>query len=395
MRVADARGMRAMLKAGSLVAATLALILSGCGEELYQPSQDEIDGMNAAAAEIASGKADNQACSGTLMADRTDLNRRIALTFDDGPNPETTPQVLEVLAAHNVKATFFVKGAELSSAAARDLVRRELREGHLVGNHSQSHLNLAKVTASTLRTEVETERDTLASLGIEPYFFRFPYGLATCSAAATVRGYGYHIVGWHVDSGDWCYAENNGYCSPQTFDWVPDQYRRDITGYVLSQARNKDGGVILFHDVHAYTARKLDEILTRLERDGFTFVRLDDLSTFPQLNGGSAPSGPWIGSPCTGDAGCTFSAGGKTGYCLTFAAGGESHGFCSLECEGYCPDRTGAVATFCVATAEGKGACMRKDESGCGAVPGTSSATAERYVGTSGASAATATVCAP
>ncbi|HEY3352081.1 MAG TPA: polysaccharide deacetylase family protein [Polyangia bacterium] len=385
----------------SLVVALTVGLYPGCAEdEGDQPSQEVIDGQNAAAEEIAAGKADEAGCSGTVLPDRRGFAHRIALTFDDGPNLVTTPKVLDILAAHGVQATFFMNGKNVTTAAHRDLVKRMAAAGHLIGNHSQNHLNLKTVSAATLRSEVEKTRDILAGLDVTLGFFRFPFGSASCTSAATVRDYGYHVTGWHIDSADWCYGAGGGYCSPATFRYVADQYRRDINGYVVSQAKATGGGVLLFHDVHAWTVAHLDAVLTSLEDAGFTFVRLDDTTTFPKLNGVAAPPpGPWVGTPCGTDADCSFTASGAAAFCYRFGADGGSlnYGFCSVACAGFCPDRAGAAATFCVAAADGtSGLCAAKaGADACGATPGTSAQTADRYIGSSTATPATASVCLP
>jgi hypothetical protein len=285
-----------------------------------------------------------------------------------------------------------MNGRNVTTQAHRDLITRMVAAGHLVANHSQHHLDLKKVTEAKLRAEVEATRDVLASAGVTPGFFRFPFGSASCSAAATVREYGYHVTGWHIDSADWCYAAGGGYCAPSTFRYVDDQYRGDIVGYVTSQARRLGGGVILFHDTHAWSVAHLDDVLTALEQEGFTFVRLDDAQTFPKLNGATPPAAPWIGTPCTGDAECAFTAGGASGFCAV--SGGA--GFCSLPCAGYCPDRPGAPATFCVSLDGESGRCAaRAGGDACAAIPGTAPTSADRWAGDSGAPAATATVCLP
>ena len=155
------------------------------------------------------------------------------------------------------------------------------------------------------------------------------------------------------------------------------------------------GGVILFHDIHAYTVSKLDEILTALEGAGFSFVGADDSSVFPLLNGVTPPPQPWIGTPCQDSSACSFTASGDAGACYSYDAGG----FCSLPCNGYCPDKSGAMRTFCTSLDGGSsGQCVAKsgvENHDCADIPGTSAVTMDRFIGTSTAPAATASVCVP
>lgn len=100
---------------------------------------------------------------------------------------------------------------------------------------------------------------------------------------------------------------------------------------------------------------------------------------------------PWLGEPCTSDGECAFAAGGKAATCLL--SGGL--GYCTIPCEGYCPDRAGEAPTFCGKVA-GAGRCMAKaapENEGCAAIPGTKPRAVERFVGTSGAAAKVATAC--
>jgi peptidoglycan/xylan/chitin deacetylase (PgdA/CDA1 family) len=405
------------LRSGSLVtvllALVLALVLAACEADPTapaasdEPTAEELAAWDAAAQERVEGKADNASCSGTVIPDRRGFGKRIALTFDDGPDLVKTPQVLAILAAHGAPATFFVNGSKVRSAEHRALLQRVALAGHLVGNHTQNHANLSQVSTAKRRSEVSQTHDLLAAAGVAPQFFRFPFGAANCTATALVREYGYRVTGWHIDSADWCYAAARGgvgVCDPGTFRWVPDQYRRSITAYVLSQARATGGGVLLLHDVHAYTVSVLDDVLTALEADGFTFVRLDDAAVFPLLNGApTTPAKPpaWIGTPCGDDSACVIAeAGAAGGRCEVFSLADDPavYGFCTVACEGYCPDRNGAGGTFCTSLDGVKGTCAARAgdaNRNCAAIPGTAPRAADRFIGRTSAAPRTVTVCLP
>ncbi len=209
------------------------------------------------------------------------------------------------------------------------------------------------------------------------------------------------MTGWHIDSADWCFANTSGYCAPATFRYVPDGYRRDMHGYVLSQVVAKNGGIVLFHDIHANTANNLDDILSELENEGFTFVGIDDAAVFPKLNGATPAPNLWVGDGCTKDADCNFASSTASATCHRFTPTGGSAevGFCTLACEGYCPDRTGASPTFCTSLDDGvTGRCVAKANTvngNCARVPGTIAQLAARFIGTSAAPAATANACMP
>jgi peptidoglycan-N-acetylglucosamine deacetylase len=231
-------------------------------------------------------KADSTDCSGVRVPDRSGFRKRIALTFDDGPNPATTPKIIEVLKAHNAPAAFFNNGSKYGTQAAKDLAAQIAADDQFIlANHSQNHKDLAKQSPATVKAEMVNTELLIKEAGGEPTYFRFPYGSSTCTTMEAAHDRGYIVTGWHIDSADWCYAGGGGTCKKSTFKYVPDAMRGSMMTYVLTQARSTGGGIILFHDIHANTANQLDAILTALEADGFSFVRLDDDTVFPRLHG--------------------------------------------------------------------------------------------------------------
>ncbi len=338
------------------------------------------------------GKEDGTDCSGVRVPDRTGFAKRIALTFDDGPNPATTPKVIQVLKAHRAPATFFTNGSRYGTPGAKELAAQIAADpDFILANHTQNHLNLAQQTAAKVATEIDRTDALIRAAGETPKFLRFPFGSSTCGTMQQARDRGYIVTGWHVDSADWCYAAGGGVCKKSTFKYVPDDMRNSMSAYVLSQVRANNGGVILFHDIHPSTANSLDAILTSLEQQGYTFVRLDNTSAFPRLNGVTPAPSPFIGTACSTNAQCSF-------------AGGRCHasGFCTQSCAGSCPDRAGSASTFCIAdpltTSAVSGICVSKaatQNNQCASLAHTVRKDAPRFVGTSGAAAATATVCSP
>ncbi|CAN5700680.1 hypothetical protein BH11MYX3_BH11MYX3_06450 [soil metagenome] len=338
------------------------------------------------------GKEDGTDCSGVRVPDRSGFAKRIALTFDDGPNPATTPKVIQVLKAHHAPATFFNNGVRYGAAGAKELAAQIAADpDYILANHTQNHLNLAQESATKVASEIDRTDVLLRAAGETPKFLRFPFGSSTCATMKQARDRGYIVTGWHIDSADWCYAAGGGVCKKSTFKYVPDELRSDMKAYVLSQVRSNNGGIILFHDIHASTANNLDAILTALEQQGYTFVRLDNTSAFPRLNGVTPAASPFIGTACSTNAQCSFTG----GRC-------HSSGFCTQTCAGSCPDQAGAASTFCIAdplsTSVVAGICVSKaatQNNQCVALTHTIKKDAPRFVGTSGAAAATATVCSP
>ncbi|MGB6193014.1 MAG: polysaccharide deacetylase family protein [Terracidiphilus sp.] len=136
----------------------------------------------------------------TLIAPRRP--GELALTFDDGPNPAWTPRLLDILAASDVRATFFMVGR--FAEAEKQLARRVLESGHLVGNHSWSHPNLARTPAAQVRDELRRTSDALAQILGQPVcYFRPPYGARRPVVLRTARALGMVPVLWNAMTTDW------------------------------------------------------------------------------------------------------------------------------------------------------------------------------------------------
>jgi peptidoglycan-N-acetylglucosamine deacetylase len=190
---------------------------------------------------------------------------RIALTFDDGPDPEVTPRILETLAAHGAKATFFFCGARAEKHPA--IVAAAFAAGHSVANHTYSHPALPLLSRSEIESEVrrtdEILRAALSPAGAPAPFFRPPFGLRDLSVHAAAERFGFQTVLWSDSPRDWQ--------AP-----APEE----ITARVLSAAR--DGAIVLLHDGdaransgRANTAAALPAILAGLHSRGFRCVTLD------------------------------------------------------------------------------------------------------------------------
>ena len=126
----------------------------------------------------------------------------IALTFDDGPNPAWTPRLLDALASYSVRATFFLVGSYAQSEPA--LVRRIATSGHLIGNHSWSHPNLALTQSSRVEEELTQTSRTLEQISSKPVrFFRPPFGARRPIVLRTARSLGMTPVLWNAMTSDW------------------------------------------------------------------------------------------------------------------------------------------------------------------------------------------------
>ncbi|WP_413580706.1 polysaccharide deacetylase family protein [Bdellovibrio sp. HCB288] len=206
----------------------------------------------------------------------------IALTFDDGPNPKTTPVILDTLKKHGAKATFFVLGGKI--AGNETLIRRILNEGHHIANHSWNHPNFHTLSVVDAKNQIYQTDKALRQF-VTPNYLRYPYGNSTCSANEYANSLGYNIVGWNIDTCDWAFA-NTGRVSDSSNKTcqAPASLRADYAGYVNHVVAQTNGGVLLMHDIHANTANSLDRMMTMLEKQGYRFVDLADTNLFPKLN---------------------------------------------------------------------------------------------------------------
>jgi len=181
----------------------------------------------------------------------------IALTFDDGP-VATTPTVLDILARHEVPATFFCIGQRVQENP--DLVRQLDAAGHLVGNHSFTHHFFIDLFPSRrLSQEIsDTDAAIAAAIGRRPRLFRPPYGVTTPGLARAIRRAGHLCIGWSVRS----------------LDTVVRDEQQLLDRMVRALA---PGAVFLFHDSSAATVGMLDAFIRQARQRGFRIVPLDQL----------------------------------------------------------------------------------------------------------------------
>jgi peptidoglycan/xylan/chitin deacetylase (PgdA/CDA1 family) len=133
---------------------------------------------------------------------RTNSARKLALTFDDGPNPPITPKLLDLLDRYNAKATFFLIGRYVRECP--ELVQETVARGHLVGNHTETHPNLVRCTQREIRIELRLCHDAISNaLGSPPKWFRPPFGMRNPWVIPSARELGYGTVMWTLIPGDW------------------------------------------------------------------------------------------------------------------------------------------------------------------------------------------------
>ena len=184
----------------------------------------------------------------------------IALTFDDGPNPYYTPQVLAVLQRYGIKATFFDVGYLIADFP--NIVRQEHNQGNIVANHSWSHPVLTNFSAQGIQSQLTSTTNIIqATIGVRPTFFRPPYGAINTQVLAQARNLHYTTVMWDGSAEDW---ELPGVST--------------IVNKTLYYAH--DGAILLLHDGggnRAETVAALPIIISTLQSRGFKFVTVQQL----------------------------------------------------------------------------------------------------------------------
>ena len=184
----------------------------------------------------------------------------VYLTFDEGYENGYTPKILDILKANNVKAAFFVTGHYLKSQP--DLVKRMVEEGHIVGNHTDTHPSLPDVSDEPIKKELQAVEESYASITgrRDMKYLRPPQGEYSERTLALTRELGYHNIFW----------------SMAFVDWVPmPGGPEEAYQSVMDNLHN--GALILLHAVSKDNTEALDRILKDIKAQGYTFKTLDDL----------------------------------------------------------------------------------------------------------------------
>jgi peptidoglycan/xylan/chitin deacetylase (PgdA/CDA1 family) len=191
----------------------------------------------------------------------------IAITFDDGPNPELTPRLLDMLKERGIKATFFVVGKNVEEYPG--IVTRMALDGHEVANHSWSHPTLTKLGVESFRKQIENTNQAIAkATGKRPVLMRPPYGATSVNLNKRLNEqFGLKVILWSVDPLDWKYRNSNRVYNSITQNTRP-------------------GAIILAHDIHATTVAAMPATLDALLAKGYKFFTVSELIAMevpPQL----------------------------------------------------------------------------------------------------------------
>ena len=180
--------------------------------------------------------------------------KRIALTFDDGPHPSYTEQLLDGLKERGVKVTFFVTGEHASLHP--DVIARMYEEGHLIGNHTYTHMQLNSSNLEEYKTElIKTNEVIEGIIGEDVLYVRPPYGSWDKSLEAELNMF---PVFWSVDPLDWCSSDVSG-----------------ITAKVVNKVGEND--IILMHDYFDTSVTAALAVVDELLAEGYEFVTVDEI----------------------------------------------------------------------------------------------------------------------
>lgn len=184
---------------------------------------------------------------------------QVALSFDAAWGNEDTRQIMDILAKHNIKVTFFMTGGWVEKYP--EDVKYIAGQGHDLGNHSENHKNMSQLSEEEIRSELQKVHDKVKELtGTEITLFRPPYGDYDNKVIQTADSMGYYPIQWDVDSLDW-----------------KDYGTASIIDTVVNNSHLGKGSIILMHNGAKYTPQALEAVITGLEEKGYELVPISQL----------------------------------------------------------------------------------------------------------------------
>ena len=180
--------------------------------------------------------------------------KKIALTFDDGPHPKVTPQILKILEKYDAKATFFVVGNEVKKNPK--ILKAVADAGHEIGNHTYNHAKLTTLSVKKVKLQIDSNDAAIkAVIGQNATVFRPPYGAYNKTVTNQLK---VPNVLWTID----------------TLDWKHHNPKKTLAAV---QKNAKNGSIVLMHDIHQTTADALEPILAALQKQGYEFVTVSEI----------------------------------------------------------------------------------------------------------------------
>jgi len=197
----------------------------------------------------------------SLSSNPNMTGKKVAITFDDGPDPNTH-KILEVLHRHNVKATFFCIGKQIEQYP--EIVKKIIEEKHVIGNHTFTHDRLIDIySGDKFIAEIEQTDAIIKKVSNKkPLLFRPPYGITNPNIARAVKKTGHTVIGWNKRSFD---------------TTIPSE--KILLKRVTKNL--KGGDVILLHDTKIITVAVLEQLLLFLQSNNYTTVTIDELFSIP------------------------------------------------------------------------------------------------------------------
>ena len=211
---------------------------------------------------ISNNYGEKDECTSSEMTNEaTDTSveeiRRVAITFDDGPHRIYTEELLDGLRERNVVATFFVVGVNIEEN--KELLQRMKDEGHLIGNHTYSHVELSKLEPIKQEEEIVRTNQIIKDItGENVEYIRPPFGSYDRNKVKEGMLDGMFVTLWDIDPRDWCIMDKN-------------QVVQNVVNNV------EDGDIILLHDIFATSVEAALEIIDILQDRGYEFVTVDKL----------------------------------------------------------------------------------------------------------------------
>lgn len=186
-------------------------------------------------------------------------DNKVALSFDAAWGAEDFKRIMKILKKHNIKVTFFMTGGWVKDNP--QYVKQLVKEGHDLGNHSQSHPDMTTLGKEQIVEEIKQVHDQVKDLtGYEMKLFRAPYGAYNDNVIETVTEQGYYPIQWSVDSLDW-----------------KDYGADSIINTVCNHSQLKSGAIILCHNGAKYTADALEKLILGIEENGYKIVPVSKL----------------------------------------------------------------------------------------------------------------------
>lgn len=186
-----------------------------------------------------------------------DNRPRVALTFDDGPHPQNTLKILDILNKYKAKATFFMLGQNVEKN--NWIPKKVIEQGSEIGTHTWDHKNLNKLSKEEVQNEINSSCDKIKEFsGTEVKYFRPPYGNANDQVRDIAKMNNKYIILWNIDTEDW-----------------KSKNAEMVANHVLDNI--KDGDIVLMHDIYLTTVEACEKIVEELTNRGYRLVTISEL----------------------------------------------------------------------------------------------------------------------